>query len=123
VATPPNPQVTPQFRAWLEREHAWGREAVRAIARQRLLLLAQTHGLERFAIRMALVNLTGSVAEWCNGLRDGLNNVGHAETAAVFTIGPPFAATDPTADDCDHLREYVEARMKVLEDLLAGDAA
>ena len=72
---------------------------------------------------MALVNLTGSVARWGNGLCDGLNKVGHVETAALFAIGPPFAATDPTTDDCDHLGEYVEAHMKVLQDLLAGDAA
>ncbi|HME03422.1 MAG TPA: hypothetical protein VKG38_10390 [Solirubrobacteraceae bacterium] len=68
---------------------------------------------------MALVNLTGSVARWANGLGDGLNKVGHAETASLFAIGPPFAATDPTTGDCDQLAEYVEARMKALHDLLA----
>jgi hypothetical protein len=91
--------------------------------RQRRLLLEETHGLERFTIRMALVDLTGSVARWGNGLRDGLNKVGHTETAALFAIVPPFAATDPTADDCDRLGEYVEDRLKVLGDLLAGDNA
>jgi hypothetical protein len=72
---------------------------------------------------MALVNLTGSVARWGNGLHDGFSKVGHAETAAVFALSPPFATTDPTTDDCDHLGEYVEARVKVLHDLLARDAA
>ena len=71
---------------------------------------------------MALVNLTGSVARWANGLADGLNKVGHAETAALFAINPPFAAADPSNDDCDQLAEYVEARMDALHDLLAGDA-
>jgi hypothetical protein len=71
---------------------------------------------------MALVKLTGSVARWRNGLHDGLNNVGHAETAALFAISPPFAAADPTTDDCDQLAEYVEARMKAIHDLLAEDA-
>ncbi len=113
--------LTPQFRAWLEHEHAWGRQAVYAIARQRPLLLAETHGLERFTLRMTLVNLTGSVARWANGLSDGLNKVGHTETAAQFAVSPPFAATDPTTNDCDALTEYVEARMKALHDLLAED--
>ncbi len=72
---------------------------------------------------MALVNLTGSVAKWANGLGAGLKKVGHAETAALFAISPPFAATDPTPDDCDQLAEYVEARMTAVHDLLAEDAA
>lgn len=123
VATPPTPPITPELRAWVEQERARGGEAVRAITRQRRLLLAQTHGLERFTIRMALVNLTGSVARWGNGLRDGLERAGHAETAALFAAGPPFPAGDPSAEDCDRLGEYVEARMKAIQDLLAGDTA
>jgi hypothetical protein len=95
---------------------------VHAITRQRQLLLAESHGLERFTLRMALVNLTGSVARWANGLRDGLDKVGHAETAALFALSPPFAAADPTTDDCEKLAEYVEAHMKALNDLLAEDA-
>jgi hypothetical protein len=122
VVTPSTPPLTPQFRAWLEDEHAWGRRALHGITRQRRLLLAETHGLERFTLRMALVNLTGSVARWANGLGDGLNNVGRAETAALFAITPPFAAADPTIDDCDQLAEYVEARMNAVHDLLAEDA-
>jgi hypothetical protein len=116
------PQLTPQFRAWLEHEHAWGRHAVHAITRQRRLLLVETHGLDRFTLRMTLVNLTGSVARWADGLGDGLSKVGRAETAARFAISPPFAATDPTTDDCDELAEYVEARLRALHDLLAEDA-
>jgi hypothetical protein len=122
VVTPSTPPLTPQLRAWLEHEHAWGRQAVHAIGRQRRLLLTQTHGLERFTLRMALVNLTGSVARWANGLGDGLNKWGHAELTAQFAISPPFAATDPTTDDCDQLAEYVEARIQALHDLLAEDA-
>lgn len=122
MATPSTPPLTPQFRAWLEHEHDWGRHAVHAITRQRRLLLAETHGLERFTLRMALVNLTGSVARWANGLDDGLEKVGHPETAALFATSPPFAAGDPTTDDCDRLANYVEARMKALRDLLAEDA-
>jgi hypothetical protein len=72
---------------------------------------------------MAVVNLTGSVARWANGLAAGLHKVGHAETAPLFAISPPFAATDPTTDDCDQLVEYVEARVQALRDLLAEDAA
>jgi hypothetical protein len=122
VATPSTPPLTPQFRAWLERERDWGRLALQAITRQRRLLLVETHGLDRFTIRMALVNLTGSVARWANGLGDGLSKVGHTKTAGLFAIGPPFAASDPSTDDCDQLAEYVEARVNALYDLLA-DAA
>jgi hypothetical protein len=71
---------------------------------------------------MALVNLTGSVAKWANGLGDGLNKVGQAEAAALFAISPPFASADPSTDDCDKLAEYVETRMEALHDLLAQDA-
>jgi hypothetical protein len=71
---------------------------------------------------MALVNLTGSVARWASGLGDGLSKAGHAETAALLAIHPPFAAADPNTDDCDKLAEYVEARMEALHDLLAEDA-
>ncbi len=122
MSTPSTPPLTPQFRAWLEHEHAWGKQAVHAITQQHRLLLAKTHGLEQFKLRMALVNLTGSVARWGNGLHDGLNKVGDAGTAALFAISPPFAAADPTTDDCDQLAEYVEARMKAVDDLLAADA-
>jgi hypothetical protein len=123
VATPSTPPLTPQFRAWLEHERDWGTSAVNAITRQRRLLLAETHGLDRFTVRMALVNLTGSVARWAHGLNDGLSKVGHPETAGLFAIEPPFAAADPSTDDCDQLAEYVEARMNALRDLLAEDAA
>jgi hypothetical protein len=112
----------PEFRSWLERERATGRRALNAIAPQRRQLLAETHGLERFALRMALVDLTGSVATWGNAVHERLEEAGHVEAAALFATGPPFAATDPSSDDCDRLSEYVEARLQVLGDLLAGHA-
>ena len=71
---------------------------------------------------MALVNLTGSVASWADGLQEGLARTGSTDAAAVFALGPPFAATEPTTGDCDRLAQYVEARMTVLQDLLASDA-
>jgi hypothetical protein len=123
VTTPPIPPITPEFRAWAERERGWGRQALRAIARQRGSLLSETHGLERFTIRMALVDLTGSVAKWGDGLCAGLEKVGLTDGAALFAIGPPFAATDPTIDDCDQLGDYVEARVQWLEDFLGGEPA
>ncbi len=122
VVAPPNPPLTPQFRAWLEHEQAWGRQAVRAIAAQRRLLPDGTHGLDRFKLRMALVDLTGSVAGWANGLGAGLDKLDRAETAALFAISPPFVADYPTTDDCDQLAEYVEGRVEALHDLLAEDA-
>jgi hypothetical protein len=66
--------------------------------------------------------LTSAGASWAKGLHEGLSQAGHAEAAAVFALSPPFAATDPTTDDCDRLGEYVEARMKLLQDLIAEDA-
>lgn len=53
-----------------------------------------------------------------HGLRDGLDKLSDAERAALFAIGPPFAARDATTEDCDRLGEYVEARVELLRDLL-----
>jgi hypothetical protein len=95
---------------------------LRAIMRQRQPP-SDTHGLERFKTRMALVDLTGTVASWANGLHDALTKTGNTEAAAVFALGPPFAATDPAARDYDQLVDFVEARMRLLQELLASDAA
>lgn len=100
----------------------WGAQAVHAITTQRRLLPGETHGLGRFTRRMAVVNLTGSVAGWAKGLNDGLSQAGHTEAAAPFALSPPFAAADPTTGDCDRLGEYVEVRMKLLQDVLDADA-
>ncbi len=116
------PPLTPQFRAWLEKEHEWGRQALHAIGRERRELQRETHGLDRFKLRMALVKLTGSVAQWANGLGKGLNKLDRAEAAALFAISPPFAAADPSADDCDRLAEFVEQRMSAVDEVLAEDA-
>jgi hypothetical protein len=89
--------------------------------RQRPLPRSDTHGLGRFALRMALVNLTGSVASWANGLHDGLSKAGLADAAAAFEPSPPFAAAEPTSADCERLGDYVEERMEVLQELLARD--
>jgi hypothetical protein len=101
----------------------WGTHAVRAIMRQRRRLPSDTHGLGQFEGRMAIVNLTGLVARWAHGLHDGLSKVGRADAAAPFALSPPFAAADPTPDDCDRLGEYVEARVQLLHDLLVADAS
>jgi hypothetical protein len=111
--------MTPELRAWLERERVWGARALRAIARRGGQFHADGHGLERFSARMALIELTGSVAKWAHGLHDGLDRSGHPEAAAPFAVAPPFVATDPTSGDCERLGEYVEARLEVLRDLLA----
>ncbi|MGO9319718.1 MAG: hypothetical protein ACLQBY_02785 [Solirubrobacteraceae bacterium] len=122
-STPSTSTLTPEFRAWLQREHQRGGRELEQIMGQRRLLLAHSHGLERFAIRMALVALTGSAVSWTKGVHDGLDEAGHAEAAATFAAGPPFAATDPTTDDCDQLGSYVQAHMRVLQDLLTRDVA
>jgi hypothetical protein len=41
----------------------------------------------------------------------------------VFAPSPPFAVSDPTSGDYEQLGDFVEARVKVLEKLLAYDAA
>ena len=90
---------------------------------QRRQLLTDTHALGQFTKRMALVDLTGSVASWARGVHDVLSKADHAEAAAVFALSPPFAASNPTSGDYDRLEQHVEARMQVLEDLLRADAA
>jgi hypothetical protein len=113
-------ELTPAFITWLEHQRRRGSVALAKIADQRRLLLGEAHGLERFAIRMALVNLTGLVAGWARGVHEGLSEAGHEQAAAAFALSPPFAESDPTTEDCERLGEYVEERVKLLEDLLAA---
>jgi hypothetical protein len=72
---------------------------------------------------MALVELTGSVASWANGVHDRLGDAGHVEAAAAFADRPPFAAGNPTDGDYDRLEQHVAAGMRLLDDLLRADAA
>jgi hypothetical protein len=72
---------------------------------------------------MALVDLTGSVASWGNGVHEQLAKAGQGEAATEFAASPPFAAGNPTTDDYDHLEQHVVARMQVLEDLLKRSSA
>jgi hypothetical protein len=105
-------------RDWLQRERARGNDALRQIAAQRPQLLTDTHGLGRFAIRMAIVDVTGSVAGWAAAVHAGLLAAGEVNAAAAFSDGPPFAGAAPTPEDCDRLSEYVLVRVSVLEELL-----
>jgi hypothetical protein len=91
------------------------------VARQRLRLSESVHGLDRFALRMALVELTGSVAAWANGLGQGLLKWDQESAAADFAAGPPFASTDLTPADYDQLEDYLESRIDLLRELLARD--
>jgi hypothetical protein len=118
----PTIPLTTEFLEWIGRERSWGRQAIHAIARQRPLVLTESSGLDRFSVRMALVELTGSVARWGNGLYEGLAKVGRDDAAAQFGTGPPFPATDPGSLDFDRLSEYVEIRVKALGELLAREA-
>lgn len=120
MASPPTPPSKP-LAAWIEQERRWGGLATQAIARQRREVSRQRSGLERFATRMSLVDLTGSVARWADGLRGGLERAGHLDAAARFAASPPFAAADPTGADCDRLTEYVQARVEILDRLLRGE--
>ena len=113
--------MTPERRAWLRQERDWGALAARAIERRAQELHPGDAGLERFGVRMALVELTGAVARWAHGLVDGLTRAGRADTAAAFAGAPPFAATEPTRADCERLREYVHTRVELLNTVLAED--
>lgn len=115
------PTLTPELRAWLEQERSWGAHAREAVSRLSSSASPHPQGLERFGARMALVDLTGSVAAWANGLHGGLNRWGFDEAAAAFETGPPFPATDLGAADYDHLAEYLEIRMGVLRELSEAD--
>jgi hypothetical protein len=120
VSTPRSPRITPELREWLQRERAWGNQALHALARQRRLLAGDKHGLERFARRMALVDLAGSVTRWAHGLHDALIRVGLGEAAAVFAVAPHLPATEPTSADCEELTAYVQSGIAVLGELLAS---
>lgn len=107
------------FRVWVEQEIAWAAAALGAIARQRELLQADPHGLDRFTVRMRLVKVTGAVAAWSNNLRAGFEKAGRADIAAQLAAEPPFAATDATTEDCDRLAGHVESRRGILRGFLA----
>jgi hypothetical protein len=115
--------MTPEQRSWLERERDWGNLAAGAIAARGEELHADGSGLQRFGARMALVELTGSVAKWAHGLYEGLGRVGHPDAAATFAAPPPFAATDPTKGDCERLAGYVRARVQLVREVLAQEDA
>ena len=116
-------QLTPEFRAWLEQETLRGRRVLHAINRQHRLLPTDSHGLGRFAIRMALVDLTGAAARWSRTVHGVLLDAGLPEAAAAFASAPPFAETDTGPEDCERLHEWVQARTNVLDGLLAGAAS
>lgn len=109
----------PEFRAWLEQERGWGSEAIQEISRRRRAAAGERHGLERFTVRMGLVELTGSIAAWAGGLHAGLIKAGAGEAAASFAFSPPFASEVEDAD-FDRLRDYVAIRVELLAGLLAG---
>ena len=109
---------TPEFRAWLEQERTWGSLATREITRRRRAADGEMHGLERFTVRMGLVQLTGSIAAWADGLRAGLHKRGFEDAAARFASSPPFAGEVADAD-FQRLQDYVVARVELLGELLA----
>lgn len=111
----------PEVRRWLEQERDWGLRARAMLARRRPQNAREVHGLDRFALRMGLVELTGSVAAWANGLHSGLLKWEEPEAAARFAVGPPFAATEPGQADYDRLTDYLQERIELLRRLLAGE--
>jgi hypothetical protein len=108
------PTLTPELRDWLEQERTWGAHARHAISQLSRSAPPHPHGLERFRVRMALVDLTGSVAAWAKGLLDGLTRWGFDEAAAAFQTGPPFPATDLSAADYDRLKSNCQCAQFVL---------
>ena len=115
------PRLTPELRAWLEQEHRWGSHALAAISRLQDRGPSQNSGLDRFRARMALVELTGSVAAWAEGLRAGLARWEFAGAATAFADGPPFPQTDTRNTDYEQLSDYVQAGMTFLAALLQDD--
>jgi hypothetical protein len=114
--------LTPEFRTWLDHERAWARYALRAITDRRELSAAEVHPMERFGLRMSVVNLTGAVAHWAHGLCAGLEKVGHVDGLEVLAAGPPFSSADITQEDFDRLEAFVESGVSLIEVVLALDA-
>jgi hypothetical protein len=111
---------TAELRAWLQDERSWGVRAGAILARQRRRLAAESSGLDRFAVRMALVELTGSVSAWADGLHRGLLKWGQSAAAEPFALRPPFASAEPTAEDYERIGDYLAERVELLGALLAA---
>jgi len=88
-------QLTPEFRAWLEQETLRGRRLIHAINRQQRLLPTDSRGLGRFAIRMALVDLTGAAARWSRVLQHALLDACLPEAADAFASPRPLRRRTP----------------------------
>jgi len=110
--------LTPDFREWLEKERSWGRRARHAIANRESRLTREMAGIDRFALRIEFVELTGAVAHWARGLQGALAGIGRPEAAAPFAQPPPFASEAPADGDFARLDHYLEARVALLEELL-----
>jgi len=95
---------------------------IEEISRRRRQAEGGRHGLDRFRGRMGLVELTGSIAAWTNGLRAGLLKEDRHDAAEGFASNPPFA-TEAAGADYDRLRDYVLRRVDLLGELLDATAA
>ncbi len=78
--------------------------------------------MDRFALRMSLVDLTGAVARWAHVLSAGLEKVGRGDSAVVLAAGPPFSSGEVETEDFERLREFIEHGADLIEMVLADDA-
>ena len=110
---------SPEYLDWLARERQWGRRALEMLAELRASAPRGEHGIDRFALRMSAVRLTGSVAGWSHNLCAGLAREG-------FEAGgdpePPFLPSDGSAGALEPLERFINAKLGLIESAL-GNAA
>ncbi len=116
----PSPVLTPKFSQWLQRQYERGKDECYKINLVRTEVLTAMGGMAAIGPSFNLSELTNSANHWAKGLRSGLKNAGFMDAAAAVAGSAPSASGSPTSGDCDRLKAYVEARMKVIQNVLKG---
>jgi hypothetical protein len=121
-APEPRRVLSPESRRRLEREHERGKDELHKIAVGRVEVLAAIGPMGHFTTEMKLKAISDGIQQWAAGLRKGLANAGYTDAAALVAGNASTASGHPTSGDYDRLRQFVEDRMTVIQELLSRNA-
>ena len=110
-------ELSADYLDWLARERHWGQRALDTLAGLRSRTRRGEHGIDRFALRMSAVRLTGSVAGWSHNLCAGLAREG------LYTgpdPEPPFLPSDGSAGELEPLERFIDAKIELIRSVLSA---